>query len=94
MVQHAAESAFTNNVVNVVIGIVGSLISLWLLFCIKPSLRLTLEVGSPGKQWWKGTEPLGRKVRKQAGDWVWCSSEGLKKGTPRQQGAYFEINLT
>jgi hypothetical protein len=87
MVQHAAMSAFTDNVINVVIGIVGSLISLWLLFCIKPSLRLTLEVGSPGKQWWKGTEPLGRKVRKEAGDWVWCSSDGLKKGTPKQQGA-------
>ena len=49
MVQDAAESAFTDNVINVVIGIVGSLNSLCLLFCIKPSLRLTLEVGRPGR---------------------------------------------
>jgi|SRR5580692_11590825 hypothetical protein len=33
------------DVVNVIIGVVGSLISLWLLFSIKPSLRLTWEVG-------------------------------------------------
>jgi hypothetical protein len=66
MVQHAAESAFTDNVINVVIGIVGSLISLWLLFCIKPSLRLTLEVGSPGKPMVEG-HGAARQEGPQAG---------------------------
>jgi hypothetical protein len=86
MVQHAAESIFNGtNVTNVLIGVAGSLISLWLLFCIKPSLRLTLEEGILGGHWWKPAKPLGRKIGKHR-DWVWCSYEGLKEGTPSEQG--------
>ncbi len=57
------------DVVNVIIGVVGSLISLWLLFSIKPSLRLTWEVGFRSIKWWKRL-PDG---------WYFCSRSGLQK---------------
>jgi hypothetical protein len=57
------------DVVNVIIGVVGSLISLWLLFSIKPSLRLTWEVGFRSIKWWKRL-PDG---------WYFCSRSGLRK---------------
>ncbi len=57
------------DVVNVIIGVVGSLISLWLLFSIKPSLRLTWEVGFRTINWWKRL-PDG---------WYFCSRSGLQK---------------
>ena len=60
------------DVVNVIIGVVGSLISLWLLFSIKPSLRLTWEVGFRSAKWWKRL-PDG---------WYFCSRSGLRKEEP------------
>jgi hypothetical protein len=89
MVQHAAESTFSDNVWNVLIGIAGSLISLWLLFCIKPSLRLTLERGLPGHHWWKRNVPLklvGNATAGKTKEWMWCSSKGLVPEEPREQG--------
>jgi gamma-glutamylcyclotransferase (GGCT)/AIG2-like uncharacterized protein YtfP len=51
----------------VIIGVIGSLVGLWLLFSIKPSLRLTWEEGFPGGRWWK---------RSPSGDWWRCSPSG------------------
>jgi hypothetical protein len=87
MVRHAAESVFTGDLVSLVIGIVGSLLSLWILFSIKPSLRLTLEVGVPSQRWWKRDIPLGRIGKQTIDGWLWCSPKGLQPDTPRQQDA-------
>jgi hypothetical protein len=91
MVQHAAESAFTDDVVSLVIGIIGSLLSLWILFGIKPSLRLTLEVGVPSRKWWKRVEPLARhdramrrkKAASPAPEWRRCSARKPGGETPQ-----------
>jgi hypothetical protein len=60
------------DVINVIIGVIGSLLSLWLLFSIKPSLRLSSEVGFRSTKWWK----------ELSGDWYWCSRSGLWKEEP------------
>jgi hypothetical protein len=61
-----------DDVINVIIGVIGSLLSLWLLFSIKPSLRLTWEVGFRSTKWWKQLPD----------EWYLCSRAGLRKQKP------------
>jgi hypothetical protein len=61
-----------DDVINVIIGVIGSLLSLWLLFSIKPSLRLTWEVGFRSTKWWK----------RLPDEWYLCSRSGLSKEKP------------
>jgi hypothetical protein len=93
MVLCAASSVIGPTAVGLVVGVASALLSVLLLFSIKPSLRLTWEEGSRSKAWWK--HPPEEEPSEENADatqlgvakaWVRCSQSESDREEPTVVG--------
>jgi hypothetical protein len=86
MVLCAADSAIETGGVGLIIGVASGVLSVLVLFSIKPSLRLTWEEGIRSKTWWK--HPLQYETWRTGNgseqphdeDWLCCSNSQRREG--------------